>query len=302
MIKEINACRICGNMNLESIYNSIIYPWLLIEIITFFILFYITAPYGRHNKKMGLMINGRWGWFIQEIISPLTFALFFIGGDSIKTPEMWVFFILWMGHYFNRSIIFPLRQKNAKDTALVVVFAAISFNIINGFINGYYNHAFEKDKEDFSKRGFVHFRVAKPITNKIDIEGFIQRETNHFIKLENRELVGGGLRINQFERLFLGVGIMHEMEKYNNHFEEQNFIKSTNYINYKKTIFETIDLQNVIYYQFKMENPKDLRIFWDGNMTAHTINGISFHINIHYQFDNNGKSYFEFSNGLGFQL
>ena len=171
-----------------------------------------------------------------------------------------------------------------------------------GFINGYYNHAFEKDKEDFSNRGFVHFRVAKPITNKIDIEGFVQGETNHFIKLENRELVGGGLRINQFERLFFGVGIMHEMEKYNNHSEEQNFIKSTNYINYKQTIFETIDLQNVIYYQFKMEYPKDLRIFWDGNITAHTINGISFHINIHYQFDNNGKSYFEFSNGLGFQL
>ncbi|SVC93084.1 uncharacterized protein METZ01_LOCUS345938, partial [marine metagenome] len=59
---------------------------------------------------------------------------------------------------------------------------------------------------------------------------------------------------------------------------------------------------NVIYYQFKMEYPKDLRIFWDGNITAHTINRISFHINIHYQFDNNGKSYFEFSNGLGFQL
>jgi len=125
-------------MNLESIYRLIIYPWLFLGIFTFFILFYITAPYGRHNKKMGLMINGKWGWFIQEIISPLTFALFFIRGDSIKTPEMWVFFILWMGHYFNRSIIFPLRQKDAKDTALIVVFAAISFNIINGFINGFY--------------------------------------------------------------------------------------------------------------------------------------------------------------------
>ena len=83
-------------------------------------------------------MNGRLGWFIQEIISPLTFALFFIRGDSIKTPEMWIFFILWIGHYLNRSIIFPIRQKNAKDTALIVVFAAILFNVINGFINGFY--------------------------------------------------------------------------------------------------------------------------------------------------------------------
>ena len=125
-------------MELDLIYNSIIYPWLFIGIFTFFILFFITAPYGRHNKKMGAMINGKLGWFIQEIISPLTFAHFFIRGDSIKTPEMWVFFFLWMAHYFNRSIIFPLRQKNAKNTALIVVFAAISFNIINGFINGFY--------------------------------------------------------------------------------------------------------------------------------------------------------------------
>jgi len=121
-----------------DIYNYIIFPWLGLGIFTFFILFFVTAPYGRHNKKMGFMMSGKWGWIIQEIISPLTFAHFFIRGDSVKTPEMWVFFALWMGHYFNRSVIFPFRQKYAKDTAVIVVFSAIFFNIINGFINGYY--------------------------------------------------------------------------------------------------------------------------------------------------------------------
>ena len=125
-------------MNSLDIYNYIIFPWLGLGIFTFFSLFFITAPYGRHNKKMGFMMSGKWGWIIQEIISPLTFAHFFIRGDSVKTPEMWVFFALWMGHYFNRSIIFPFRQKHAKDTAVIVVFSAIFFNIINGFINGYY--------------------------------------------------------------------------------------------------------------------------------------------------------------------
>ena len=95
---------------------------------TFFMLFFITAPYGRHNKKMGLMISGKWGWIIQETISPLTFGYFFLAGNSLKTPSMWIFFILWIGHYFNRSIIYPIRQKNAKDTALIVVFSAILFN------------------------------------------------------------------------------------------------------------------------------------------------------------------------------
>ena len=124
-------------MDLEPIYNSIIYPWLFIGIFTFFILFFITAPYGRHNKKMGPMINGKLGWFIQEIISPLTFALFFIRGDSIKTPEMWVFFILWMGHYFNRSIIFPLKQKNA-DSGPEVYKKGKSKENPNNYIIGYW--------------------------------------------------------------------------------------------------------------------------------------------------------------------
>ena len=125
-------------MNFDTIYNMILIPWVTLGVIAFLSLFFITAPYGRHNKKMGPMMSGKWGWFIQEIISPLTFAHFFIRGDSIKTPEMWVFFILWITHYFNRSIIFPLRQKNAKDTAVIVVLSAILFNIVNGFINGYY--------------------------------------------------------------------------------------------------------------------------------------------------------------------
>ena len=125
-------------MNLENIYNIIIFPWIGLGVFAFVLLFFITAPYGRHSKKIGLMMSGKWGWIIQEIISPICFGYFFLSGESVKTPAMWIFFILWIGHYFNRSVIYPLRQKNAKDTAIIVVVSAIFFNIINGFINGYY--------------------------------------------------------------------------------------------------------------------------------------------------------------------
>ena len=176
-----------------------------------------------------------------------------------------------------------------------------------GFIAVRYNRAFEKDKEDFSKKGFVHLRTARPILAYTDIEGFIQKEANHFIDLENRELLGAGLRINQFDALYWGIGIMHEMEKYNNILQEQNFIKSTNYLNYQVNILQIVELQNVVYYQFKLENPEDYRILWDGNLTFQTSKGISFHINTHYRFDKSiinpdGDSYFEISNGLGFHF
>ena len=171
-----------------------------------------------------------------------------------------------------------------------------------GFLAAHYNRAFEKDKEDFSNRVFLHVRGARPIIAHIDIEGFIQKESNHFINLEDRELLGGGLRINQLGTLYWGIGIMHEMEKYNNISQEQNFIKSTNYINYQVNVLEIIELQNVLYYQFKLENPEDYRILWNGNLTINASKGISFHMNTHYRFDKNGDSFFEISNGLGFQF
>ena len=171
-----------------------------------------------------------------------------------------------------------------------------------GFLAARYNRAFEKGKEDFSKRWFIHLRTARPILTHIDIEGFIQKEANHFIDLENRELLGGGLRINQVGNLYWGIGIMHEMEKYNNISQEYNFIKSTNYINFQVNVLKIIELQNVIYYQFKLEDPEDYRILWDGNLTVKASKGISIHINTHYRFDKSGDGYFEISNGLGFQF
>ena len=176
-----------------------------------------------------------------------------------------------------------------------------------GLLSGKYNRAFEKGKEDFSNQGFVHLRTAKPIMAQTDIEGFIQKETNHFINLENRELLGSGIRINQFEDLYWGIGIMHEMEKYNNISQEQNFIKSTNYINYTVNILNKVELENVMYYQFKLENPEDYRILWVGNLTIKASKGISFHTNALYRFDKSiinpdGDSYFEISNGFGFHF
>ena len=175
-----------------------------------------------------------------------------------------------------------------------------------GFLTVRYNRAFEKDKEDFSNKGFIHLRTARPIMAQIDIEGFIQKEINHFINLENRELLGTGLRINQFEDLYWGMGIMHEKEKYNN-IPQQNFIKSTNYINYKVNILNKVDLENVMYYQFKLKNPEDYRILWVGTLTIMASKGISFHTNVHYRFDKSiiipdGDSYFEISNGFGFHF
>ena len=92
------------------------------------------------------------------------------------------------------------------------------------------------------------------------------------------------------------------MEKYSKIPQEQSFVKSTNYLNYQVNVLQIVELQNVVYYQFKTENAEEYRILWDGNLTIKTLKGFAFHINTQYRFDKNNDSYFEISNGLGFQF
>ena len=96
--------------------------------------------------------------------------------------------------------------------------------------------------------------------------------------------------------------MMYELEKYDQHPIKQKLIKSTNYINYTNYLSKSIEIQNVIYFQFNIEDLHNHRILWDGNLIIHATDHITFHMNTHYRFDKNGESFFEFSNGLGIQF
>jgi len=174
----------------------------------------------------------------------------------------------------------------------------------HGFFVWKYDRAFEKSKEDFTYKGFGHLRATKPIKSHIYFEGFAQKEFNHFIDLENRELAGGGFRVNPFNQFYLGLGIMSETEKYQNKPPSQYIIKSTNYLNYSLKLFEILELQNILYYQFKLKDAGAYRILWDGKLTISGSKNISFHINCHYRYDleSGNPNYFEISNGLGIQF
>ncbi|HXH19264.1 MAG TPA: DUF1295 domain-containing protein [Chitinophagales bacterium] len=121
------------------VYKQLLTAWCLLSVIIFFLLLKITAPYGRHARKgWGFSINNRLGWFLMEIVSPLSFGCFFMQ-NSEKSSVNWLFFSLWMAHYFNRSIIYPLRiPDKSKQMPLLISVSAICFNGMNGFLNGYY--------------------------------------------------------------------------------------------------------------------------------------------------------------------
>lgn len=112
--------------------------WIALALVLVPIQLRFAAPYGRHTRRgWGPLIDNRLGWIVMEIISPLTFGCFFLSGNGAKSPAAWIFFALWMAHYANRSVIFPLRiHTKGKKMPLSIALSAAFFNVVNGYLNG----------------------------------------------------------------------------------------------------------------------------------------------------------------------
>jgi 3-oxo-5-alpha-steroid 4-dehydrogenase 1 len=125
------------SMSAFSIFVGI---WTLLAIVLFPVLMKITAPYGRHLREgWGTMINNTLGWIVMELPSPVCFTVAFLSGGASKSWYNYFFMLLWLLHYINRSLIFPLRYPDKhKKMPVSIVLQAVLFNVVNGSINGYY--------------------------------------------------------------------------------------------------------------------------------------------------------------------
>ncbi len=133
-------------MERES-YYTLLWIWTVVGLLAFVLLLFVTAPYGRHSRKdWGPSIPNRVGWVVMELPSLIIFILAFLLGPNGVQPVTWIFFAFYVFHYGNRSILWPLRTKTSgKQMPLVVAFMAVAFNLVNGFINGYYFSAFARE-------------------------------------------------------------------------------------------------------------------------------------------------------------
>lgn len=121
-------------------FEIFVWIWITIPIIIFPILLKTRIPYGRHvTSGWGPMIDNHWSWFWMEVPALLTFPLLAIFGPTEKDTLSWILIALWSVHYMNRVLIFPFRIKTKnKKMPLIISISAIFFNLVNGFVNGYY--------------------------------------------------------------------------------------------------------------------------------------------------------------------
>ena len=123
-----------------SQFDFFVYLWIAVALVIFPLVLWVVAPYGRHTTThWGPLISNKLGWVIMESPALFFFAWCFLTGSNHFTFIPWIFFSLWIIHYTNRTLIFPLRLRTrGKKMPLTIIGMAFFFNLVNGFINGYY--------------------------------------------------------------------------------------------------------------------------------------------------------------------
>lgn len=127
-------------MTEDHFYDLILMASFPLAAVTFLVLLFVSAPYGRHKRRgWGASISNRLGWLIMESPSPLIFAFQFFIGEVPKTLPMLIFFAMWEAHYIQRAFIYPFMIADGrKIMPLTIMFVAILFNSGNAYINGRY--------------------------------------------------------------------------------------------------------------------------------------------------------------------
>jgi hypothetical protein len=142
---------------------NITYIWILIALIVLPINLIYKAPYGKHStKKWGKSIDNKTGWILMELPALLTCPfIYFTITEEINLNV--VFIVLWIIHYFNRTVIYPLRIKTkGKKIPIAIVASAFFFNMVNGILNGYFLTLlqFESISELYLILGFIIFIIG----------------------------------------------------------------------------------------------------------------------------------------------
>ncbi len=139
-----------------------------------------------------------------------------------------------------------------------------------------------KDETVFVNQGFAHLRFMKELTHSYSAEVFSQLEFNEFIRLNQRALVGAGLRFNHSGlsgkhhsrknplSMVLGLGLMLERESIDIgsdgtagdpvHGDLAELLRSSNYFVLAYAPRENINIQSTTYYQVDTQRFQDYRL------------------------------------------
>ena len=139
----------------------------------------------------------------------------------------------------------------------------------------------EKDDRINEDNTFLHLRFARKISSIIAAEFFIQTNEKPLEKIEERNLIGIGLRLSPIKNLRLGVGLFDENEKRIN-LDERNTLRANTYLNYLFNISNNTSINTLIYFQPDVEDFSEIRSLLRLSLKVKATD--NFFININYEY------------------
>jgi hypothetical protein len=111
-------------MTPESLLQWLQFGMIGTAFLTFAATMTINAPYGRYNqaKGWGPPIPARFAWFIMEcpnLVIPMVVYIHYSTPECAKNYSNSILMSLFVFHYLNRSIVYPLRMPRDSSPMYV---------------------------------------------------------------------------------------------------------------------------------------------------------------------------------------
>ncbi|WP_345993039.1 DUF481 domain-containing protein [Sulfurimonas sp. HSL-1716] len=143
-----------------------------------------------------------------------------------------------------------------------------------------------------TNKTYAHLRYIHTYLDNKDInwETFVQSETNEFTKIQERFLLGGGLRFHLLDKAignaFVGTGLFYEHIDYTTSFDKKEDNARANiYLSYSKKLGKDANIAYIGYYQPRIDSFDDYIISNAAELKVHVYLKLFISLKLFYNID-----------------
>lgn len=115
----------------DPTYDAALVVGLVLSALTAFAGFFVRTPYGRFAQgSWGPMLPVRWGWLLMEAPAIPVFLAVLLSSGRAGTPLAMAGAAIWLTHYANRSLAFPLLLRVRPDGRMAWVVPLVSWVVV----------------------------------------------------------------------------------------------------------------------------------------------------------------------------
>lgn len=120
-----------------QVYKIVLEVMTVLAVVVFAALQYFKAGYGYlRSSKWGVMINNKVGWVVMELPVFVSMLIFFLVTKSYQNIAVTVMTMIFLIHYFQRSLIFPFLMHGKSKMPIAIIAMGIVFNLANVYMQG----------------------------------------------------------------------------------------------------------------------------------------------------------------------